>query len=196
MKKVFLLAAIIVTAQAGFSQGLLKRFHFGLKGGANYSNFTDASFDTEGLPGYHGGLIVNFQLTNSWSIQQEFLYSTQGAKIKSGFSFDDQDLKLSYFSVPILVKYHSNIGLYGEIGGQANILVEDAKNTGFTDFADKIDGGAIAGIGYQFKYGPIKGLGIGARYYHGFTDVGKFNSSTINKDFKNSTIQLSVFYIF
>lgn len=198
MKKVILLAMAVIIAQTAFSQGILNRLHLGLKAGANYSNFTNAGFDTEGLTGYHGGLIVNFSLTDKWSLQQEFLYSTQGAKVNNGFSFADQDLKLSYLSVPLLVKYHSNIGIYGEIGGQANMLIEDAKNSGFSDFAEKIDGGAVVGFGYQFKQGPVKGLGVGGRYYHGFTDVGKFNSSTatINKDFKNSVAQLSIFYIF
>lgn len=197
MKKVFLAGAVLLMSQAAFGQqSLWSRFHFGLKAGANYSNFEDASFDTEGLTGFHAGAIVNFALTDKWSIQEEFLYSTQGAKIKNGFAIGDKDLKLSYFSVPILLKYHSNIGLYGEIGGQANILIEDAKNTGFDEFADKIDGGAVAGLGYQFKSGPVKGLGIGARYYYGFTDVGKFKSSSVKPDFKNSVIQGSIFYIF
>lgn len=196
MKKVILLAAILITAQAGFSQSIWKRFHVGIKGGANYSNFTNASFDTEGLTGYHGGLIVNFALTDKLSIQEEFLYSTQGAKVKSGFSLKDPDLKLSYLSVPLVLKYHTNIGLYGEIGGQANMLLEDAKNTGYKDFADKIDAGAVAGLGYQFKTGPVKGLGIGARYYHGFMNVGKFTSSSVQGDFKNSVVQGSIFYIF
>jgi hypothetical protein len=196
MKKVVLLAAIVMTAQAGFSQGLLKRLSFGIKAGANYSNFTNASFETEGLTGYHGGLIVNLRLTGKLSIQEEFLYSTQGAKVKSGFSVSDNDLKLSYMSVPILLKYHSTIGLYAEIGGQANMLIEDAKNTGYKDFADKIDAGAVVGLGYQFKLGPVKGLGIGVRYYHGLTDVGKFTAADIQPDFKNSVAQGSIFYIF
>lgn len=189
-------AVVLVTVQTSFGQSIFRNLHFGLKAGANYSNFNNANFDTEGLTGFHAGLIVNYTFTDKWSVQEEFLYSTQGAKVKSGFSLGNEDLKLSYLSVPILVKYHSKIGLYGEIGGQANILAEDAKNTGFSDFAQKIDGGAVAGLGYQFRNGPVKGLGIGVRYYYGFTDVGKFSSSKINSDFRNSTVQASIFYIF
>ncbi len=200
MKKLFLIGFVLTAlTQSSFGQGLgsiWQRLSFGLKGGGNYSNFTNANFDTEGLAGFHGGLIVNFKLTDKWSIQEEFLYSTQGAKIKENFFGADEDLKLSYLSVPILVKYHSTIGLYAEVGAQANMLMEDAKNTGFEDFADKIDAGAVAGLGYQFKAGSVKGLGVGARYYHGFMDVGKFNSSVLKSDFKNSMAQLSIFYIF
>ena len=195
MKKILLIGFLLITAQTTFAQGLFKRLSFGLKAGGNYSNFTDAGFDTEGLAGFHGGAIINFRLTNKWSIQEEFLYSTQGAKIKDNL-FGETDLKLSYMSVPILLKYHSNIGLYAEIGAQANMLIEDAKNTAFEDFADKVDAGAVAGLGYQFRAGPVKGLGVGARYYHGFMEVGKFKSSSIKGDFKNSVAQLSVFYIF
>lgn len=196
MKKIILITTMVIGAHAAFSQGILNRLHFGVKGGTNYSNFTDANFDTEGLLGFHGGLIVNFELSKKWSLQEEFLYSTHGAKVKSGFSLADQDLKLSYASIPLMVKYHSNMGLYGEIGGQANILVDDAKNTGFSDFADKVDGGAVVGLGYQFRNGPVKGLGIGARYYQGLSKVGKFTASSINPDFKNSVAQFSLFYIF
>lgn len=196
MKKLFFAAVLLLASQSMSAQSLLSRFHFGVKAGVNTSNFSDASFDTDILTGFHAGAIVNFSITDNLSIQQEFLYSEQGAKIKNVFNSNERDLKLSYFSVPILVKYHSNIGLYGEIGAQANMLVKDAENTGFEDFADKTDFGGVAGVGYQFKSGPVKGLGIGARYYHGFTDVAKFTSSSVKPDFKNSVIQGSIFYIF
>jgi hypothetical protein len=52
------------------------------------------------------------------------------------------------------------------------------------------------GVGYQFKEGPAKGFGVGARYYMGLTDVGKFNSSTIQPNFKNNVAQVSIFYVF
>jgi hypothetical protein len=199
MKKLFLTGLMLATTQVLFAQslgGVLQRFSFGVKAGGNYSNFTGASFDTEGLAGFHGGLIVNFKLTENCSIQEDFLYSTQGAKIKDNLFGTKEDLKLSYLSVPIVVKYHSGIGLYFEAGAQANMLIEDAKNTSFEDFADKVDAGVVGGLGYQFKAGSVKGLGIGARYYQGFMDVGKFNSEDLKSDFKNGVGQLSVFYIF
>ncbi|MEN2398671.1 porin family protein [Flavobacterium sp. MC2016-06] len=200
MKKLFLICLTITVTQVSFAQGffgsITQRLSFGLKAGGNYSNFTNADFDTEGLAGFHAGAIINFKLSENWSVQEEFLFSTQGAKIKDNLLDTTKDLKLSYAAIPIVLKYHSNIGIYGELGFQANMLIEDAKNSGFENFADKIDAGALAGFGYQFRDSPLKGLGIGARYYYGLMDVGKFNSSTVKPDFKNSTAQLSVFYIF
>lgn len=200
MKKLLLIVFTLTMTQSTFGQslfnGIKERLSFGLKVGGNYSNFTNADFGTEGITDFHGGLIVNFRLSDTWSIQEDFLFSSQGAKIKDANVFGGkEDLKLSYMSVPILVKYHSNIGLYAELGGQANLLIEDAKNTGYENFANKVDAGAVAGFGYQFKNGAVNGLGIGARYYHGLRGVGNFSSSTINPDFKNSTVQVSVFYM-
>lgn len=199
MKKLLLIGLVLAMAQISFAQGLsgiFQRLSFGLKAGGNYSNFTGANFDTEGLAGFHGGLMVNFKLTNRWSIQEEFLYAMQGAKITDHQFGADKDVKLSYMSVPILVKYRTALGVYAEVGAQANLLIKDAKNTGFVDFADKIDAGGVVGLGYEFTKGPVKGLGLGARYCQGFMDVGKFNSTTLKSDFKNSVGQLSIFYMF
>ena len=140
MKKLFLIGFALTITHVSFGQsffgGIMQRLSFGIKAGGNYSNFTEADFDTEGLAGFHGGVIVNFKLNDTWSIQEEFLYSAQGAKIKGNLFDTKEDLKLSYMAVPIVIKYHSNIGIYAEAGSQANILIEDAKNTGFEDFAD------------------------------------------------------------
>ena len=193
MKNLFLLCIVLVSSSA-FSQSIFDRLHFGLKAGANYSDFYNANFDTEGLPGFHAGAIVAFDINENWSIQEDFLYSTQGAKLKGGFS-DGKELKLSYISVPIVVKYKTDFGLYFEAGPQVGILAsQDFKEiTGSdADFAEKIDAGMVGGIGYQFS----NGLGIGARYYMGLTDVSKTKSTTINTDFQNHMSQVSLFYIF
>lgn len=80
MKKIFLSAFVLLTAQLSFGQsffgGIMDRLSFGVKAGGNYSNFTDAGFDTEGLAGFHAGLVVDFRISDNWSIQEDFLYST------------------------------------------------------------------------------------------------------------------------
>jgi hypothetical protein len=192
MKKLVLICMVLIGTNS-FSQSFLDKFHFGLKAGSNYSDFTNADFDTEGLVGFHAGAIVNFEINEKLSIQEEFLYSTQGSKIKDGI-FQGQEIKLSYISVPILLKYKFNNGIYLEAGPQIGILAsEDFKAIDSSDkFAEKVDGGAAAGVGYQFK----NGFGIGARYYMGLTDVSKSKSSAINTNFQNNTAQVSVFYFF
>ena len=191
MKNLFLLCIVLVSSSV-FSQSLFDRLHFGIKAGRNYSDFANANFDTEGLPGFHAGAIIAFDINEKWSVQEDFLFSTQGAKIKGGIS-DGKDLKLSYVTVPIVLKYKTSFGLYFEAGPQVGILVsEDFKEITNNDFAEKIDAGMVGGIGYQFP----NGLGIGARYYYGLTDISKIKSTTINTDFQNNMSQVSLFYIF
>lgn len=191
MKNLFLLCIVLVSSSV-FSQSIFDRLHFGVKAGGNYSDFSNANFDTEGLPGFHAGAIIAFDINEKWSVQEDFLFSTQGAKIKGGIS-DGKDLKLSYVTVPIVLKYKTSFGLYFEAGPQVGILVsEDFKEITNNDFAEKIDAGMVGGIGYQFS----NGLGIGARYYYGLTDISKIKSTTINTDFQNNMSQVSLFYIF
>lgn len=191
MKKLMLICLVLISSK-GFSQSFLKRFEFGLKAGVNYSNFTDANFPTDPLVGFHGGATVAFKITDNFLIQEEFLFSTQGAKIKGG-ALGDQDLKLTYISVPFLLKYRTNSGFYVEAGAQVGMKSkEEVSGLNAGDFAKKLDLGAAGGIGYQSKIG----LGIGARYIYGISKVGDFDASNINNDFKNNTAQASIFYVF
>lgn len=192
MRKVILIALTIVSTHT-FGQSFIERFHFGLKAGANYSNFINTDFDTEGLMGFHTGAIIAFEIFDKWFIQEDFLFSTQGAKIKNNLF--DEDIEISYLNVPIVVKYHSNLGLYVEAGLQFNMLLKDYDGFGDEDFADKIDFGVVGGIGYQFKNNLLDGLGIGVRYYLGISKAGNFDASNIETDFKNGVAQMSLFYI-
>ena len=191
MKKLILICLVLASTK-GFSQSIFKRFEFGLKAGANYSNFTNANFPTDPLVGFHAGATVAFKITDNFLIQEEFLFSTQGAKIKGG-ALEDQDLKLNYISVPFLFKYRTHSGFYVEAGPQFGMKASE-KVAGLStgDFAKKVDLAAAGGIGFQTKIG----LGIGARYVYGLSKVSDFDFSGVKNDFKNNNIQASIFYVF
>ena len=196
MKKLIIFSFLLISVNCfsqGFVQGIVKRLSFGVKAGANYSNFTNANFKTDGLVGFHAGALVTLKLNEHFCIQEEFLFSTQGAKIK-GNLFAEEKVNVYYMSVPILLKYRTNSGIYFEAGPQTNMLINDNVKKSEIDghFAKKLDFGAAAGLGFQSK----SGLGIGARYVAGFSDVGDFKSPTIKTDFRNSVVQASIFYIF
>ncbi|BAV07547.1 Outer membrane protein beta-barrel domain-containing protein [Filimonas lacunae] len=191
MKKT-LVIILTLFATKGFSQGLFSRLEFGLKAGGNVSNFTNASFPTDPLYGFHAGFTMAFKITDRILIQEDILFSTQGAKIKGG-SLGDQDLKLNYISIPFLLKYRAQSGFFVEAGPQFGMKANE-KVAGWSkdDFAKKIDIAAAGGIGYQSRIG----LGVGARYIYGLSKVGNFDISNVNNDFKNNTIQASIFYVF
>lgn len=195
MKKLLTICFVLL-ASKGFSQGFVKnvmgRLEFGVKAGGNVSNFTNASFPTDPLYGFHAGMTLGFRITDHFLVQEDILFSTQGAKIKGG-TLGDQDLKLSYVALPILLKYRTSSGFFIEAGPQFGMKL-DEKVSGWKsgDFAKKVDLAAAGGIGFQSKLG----LGIAGRYIYGLSKVGDFDVSGINNDFKNNTIQASIFYVF
>ncbi len=194
MKKLMLIALLLVSVRSfGQSaiQGIFSRLEFGLKVGTNVSNFTNANFPTDPLIGFNAGATVAFKFTNNFMVQEEFLFSTQGAQIKGG-ALGDQDLKLYYFAVPFLLKYRTH-GFYAEAGVQTGIKVKEyVADVNTSNFAQKIDLDAAGGIGYQ---SPI-GLGVGVRYIYGLSNVSDFNVSNITNNYKNNSIQASLFYVF
>ena len=195
MKKLMLILLVLVASKGfsqSFTQNIFKRLEFGIKAGTNVTNFTNANFPTDPLIGFNAGATIAYKITNNFMVQEEFLFSTQGAKVKGG-TLGDQDLKLYYMSVPFLLKYRTNGGFYLEAGTQIGIKVkEDISGINTGNFAKKLDLGAAGGIGYQSKIG----LGIGARYIYGISKVADVNLSNITNDFKNNTIQANIFYVF
>jgi len=200
-KQVLMLVVLVLVSIKGFSQTtpgnqsfgkkLMEKLEFGITAGGNYSNFTNANFATDPLPGFHAGFTVSYKFTNNFLVSEEFLYSLQGAKVKDG-TFAGQDIKLSYAAVPILFKYRTNSGVYVEAGGQAGFKVkEDIGGVTDAKFAKKIDFGAVGGFGYQSKMG----LGIDARYLYGLQKVQETPSPLLG-DLKNNSIQASIFYVF
>ena len=195
MKKLIFVSLTLLSSQCfsqGLMQGIMSRLSFGLKAGANYSNYTNASFNTDALIGFHAGALIDFKLIGNLSIREEFLFSTQGAKVKDNL-FGKEDVRVDYLTVPFLLHYRTNSGLYIEAGPQVGMRAKDFRDSlQTTSFAKRLDLAAAAGIGYQSK----SGLGIGVRYVAGLSSVGDFQSSHINPNFKTSVVQASIFYIF
>jgi hypothetical protein len=187
----FVLSSVNCFSQDSFVGRLTKRLSFGLKAGANYSDYTHADFATDALVGWHAGGLVNFRITDNLSIQEEFLFSTQGAKVKNDL-FGKENINVYYVTVPFLIKYRTNFGLYFEAGPQTGMRVNNDNTGSWGDFAKRLDLAAAGGLGFQTK----GGFGIGARYIAGLSKVGDFNITNVKTDFRTNVIQASVFYIF
>lgn len=192
MKKTLIVLLLLIC----FSQTTIfaQNFTGGLKAGANITNFTGGNFDAvkkKAIVGFHGGGFLNFSI-GAISLQPELLISTQGARIDSVSG--SYDWKVTYASMPLMLRYRSSGGFYIEAGPQFSFkLGEDVKNETIEDFAKGLDLSAGAGLGFQTK----GGFGIGGRYLVGLSKVGDFKPSEsggIDPDFKNSVIQVGIFF--
>jgi hypothetical protein len=165
-----------------------QRLTAGLKAGANITNFTGGSFsnvDKKALVGFHAGGFLGIGL-GGITLQPEILVSTAGAK----FDNADSSFKLTYLSVPVMVKYRMLLGLYFEIGPQFSFkLDENVGEETINDFAKDLDLSGAIGVGIETK----KGLGVGVRYLAGLSKVGDFEASDVlDPDFKNSILQVGI----
>jgi len=188
MKKI-LITLVFFAGTTAFAQ----KFEIGAKGGVNVSNFTGTDnwqgVKTKSLVGYHVGAFVSFFVGNNFAIQPEVLLSSQGAQYESSTS--DENLKVTYINVPVMLKYRSSGGFYLEAGPQIGFKASESSNTVIDSLAKSTDLSLAAGLGFHSKIG----LGIGARYTAGLSKVGDFKPQNgINPDYKNGVFQLSVFY--
>lgn len=199
MKKLvlpFLIMSTISTfAQDGkksFLQDLGSRLSFGLTAGGSYTQFYHSDFNTDPMVGFHGGAFVQLKMSEHLDVVEDFLYSQEGAKSKSGV-FRDKNIKLTYINVPVVFRYKSNIGLFIEAGSQTGIKIkEDFAGVTNQKYAKSMNIGLVGGLGFQVQ----KGLGVRFRYIYGLTGIGNADIPGINNDFKSSGGQASLFYTF
>jgi hypothetical protein len=177
---------------------------FGLDGGANLSKisgFESKEFSTT----FNLGFYFDFKLKESqWNFRTGVMVkSNRGVsglttndllKIDSSFQFDGEGSYkqvLSYFDVPLLLKYRFKNHFYLEGGGQLSLLsksyvayefTEDDRTelikTTNTSLVRRIDAGLLVGTGYRLKKGT--GMTIGFWYYKGLANVYKGMSGTTN----------------
>ncbi|MBO9572002.1 MAG: PorT family protein [Chitinophagaceae bacterium] len=188
MKKL-IIVPLMILSMGVFAQ----KFQFGLKAGANISNFTGLKWenvDTKARVGFHGGAFLNFLLGDNFMISPEVLFSSQGAKLESAGHSENFDV--SYLAIPVMLRYRFTGGFYLEAGPQFSFkLNENVPDQSVENFAKSSDVGIGMGLGYHGN----GGLGIGARYIAGISKVGDFDETQLaNPDFKNGVIQVSLFY--
>jgi opacity protein-like surface antigen len=182
MKKTILVTVLFVAISMNMQAQLVK---FGIKAGVNYANQTgsditvnNTNYQTDAITSYHAGLIAEIKLVDSFAIQPELLYSTQGATYKNaGEEFRNE---LGYLSIPVLAKISLNKFVSLELGPQASFLLSERNNFDVKD-ANTFDFAVVGGLGLNIT----KNLFIQGRYGLGLTDASK------DAQVKNSVVQVS-----
>ena len=192
MKKVLLL--IIATASIAVASAQIQ---FGVKANYNLASVMQSGSDnTDGLKsksGFSGGALVLIPVSGSFFVQPEIVYSGQGTDVSSNGS--SGSVNFNYLNIPVLAKYQSESGLFGETGPQVGFLLSanvssQGSSVSIKDQSQSVDFSWAFGLGYKLH---DMGLGFDVRYNLGLTNMIK-NSS--NESWKNSVFQIGVFYMF
>ena len=170
------------------------KIEFGLEGGANYSKMSGFQ-SGHPLPAFNLGFYFDFLIKEQW-------YINTGVLVKSNVGLDflkEEDVaffdpttvfsdtgtysqKISYFHVPIAIKYRFKNNFYVRVGPQfalrhkGNLRFfgeKDGKTielkTDNRDLFHRLEVSGIAGVGYKLKKG--EGMNIGVKYMFGLTNI-------------------------
>ena len=167
MKKLFLLAAVMLSSVGAFAQHAVGSFTLQPRLGINIATVTDLD-RTKSRVDFAGGLEAEYQVSDLFSLSGGLMYSRQG------FKMEDVDLPL----VGTVVK-----GLAVKLGIQPGFVVDkdDADHMETFDFSIPV------GLSYEYQ-----NVVLDARYNWGLTkiyDVDKLDS-------KNSVFQITLGYKF
>jgi len=190
------------------------QIEFGLDGGANFSFISNLE-PSKQRTGFHLGFYFDIRLKDdpTWYIHTGVIVkSPMGANKLTPYSLNNGDLdtlfidgsvkrKLSYFNVPILIKYRFINHMFVALGPEVSLLhkatdeftneIYEKEDLVFTnnirDHLKRIDFGIVASLGYRLMKG--NGINMGIRYYQGLIDMVKNNDSSPQR---NSSIYLFV----
>lgn len=173
---------------------------FGVKGGANFSNFyTDDVDDNNVLTGFNIGLFAKLPISDNIFLQPEISYTGKGSELvyNNALVSGTAQFKLDYIEIPFLlvVNISKNFNLHA--GPYAAYMISgkttNKSDNGSYNFEDKIDvndfnrfdAGLAGGVGLDLE--PVS---FGVRYNYGLTKIGKDNSDFTSSDAKNSVLSV------
>ena len=215
MKKLFFVAVGLVGLVGVNAQEKTEASQVGIKTNLNVTSFMgDDVKDDNFKLGWSAGLYYHIPVNQTLAIQPEVNFSRVGAKYKNDL-VDTQNIKttysnsttLDYVQVPVLLKiYPGGTRFNFEIGPQVgfnvyasnkvkfdtnvngqNVVTEQKRD--ISDDVEKVDFGAVAGVGYNIT----DNVNVGVRYYLGLKDTFKSES---NFDAKNQGFSFGVGYSF
>lgn len=159
---------------------------FGLKGGLNVANLSNANDDNR-ISGQLG-VYLHTKIAKGWAFQPEILYSGQGDKYWDGNA--RYTWALNYINIPLMFQYYPIRQFYLEFGPQLGILVA-AHDKGPNGYRADISSGirkADATLNLGMGVRATDQLGFYMRYGLGLSDV----TLNDNYTYSNRVFQLGV----
>lgn len=203
-------AATVANAQEASNSDSMA-ISFGVKGGVNFATLNGDDFESpDSRTSFHVGALVEFPLSEMFSLQAEVLYSAQGASRSYSYTEanpldpnfgettnEEVELQLDYINVPVLAKVYLFKGFSLEAGPQFSFLVNDEWDTNagadgedepspIRESANTFEFGAVGGLSFTTEMG----LFAYGRYNQGISDIA--DDLKVN----NSVFQLGIGYKF
>ncbi|MBE0390716.1 porin family protein [Flavobacterium sp. PL002] len=166
-------------------------FRPGVKGGVNFSHFTQTDNSNEKFSAkqdFYVGIFGALRATKVYTLQPELTYTRQGAKREYIDGFDglkkNETLDVSYLSLAVANKFVFNKVNF-QLGTTFDVKINDAKKyIGDSNYRDNsfssIDLGFFAGIGFDIT----KNFGIEGRVKKGIIPVSDWDDSYTNVVFQ------------
>lgn len=190
MKKILLMAVVMLASVASYAQQAVGTFTLQPKIGMNVASLTKCD-GCDPRIGLAAGVEAEYQATDIFSVSAGLIYSMQGNKAKAeGVT---QTTKLDYINIPILANVYVTKGLAVKLGVQPAFNVSDkvklsggkASVEAEDVCAESFDFSIPVGLSYEFN-----NVVIDARYNFGVTNIAE------GDDAKNSVFQFTLGYKF
>jgi len=182
MKKIMLMAALMLASTGAFAQHAVGSLTLQPKIGLNIANLSGDNADGDARCGLAVGAELEYQISDMFSIAGAALYSMQGTK------GDNSTMKVDYINIPVVVNAYLFQNFAVKLGCQLGINVNsEFKVSNYTADVDakSIDFSIPIGVSYEYQ-----NFVLDARYNWGLTDVFE------NVDAKNSVFQITLGYKF
>jgi hypothetical protein len=159
---------------------------YGVRIGANLSSINSDDIP-EDLEDSRFGIVVGFlaevPITQKWSIQPEFQYSSLGN--------DNESLKVDYLQLPIMLKYNFSELFNIHIGPQVGLKIwEWEDNSSYETNFKTFDLSVVAGVGVNITENFFADL----RYGFGVSNIIDNEGVPGDAEGSNRNIQLSIGY--
>lgn len=194
MKKLFLVAAFVLSSVASFAQQAAGTFTLQPKVGLNVASMTELDGSDPRI-GLAVGAEGQYQLSDLVGVSFGLLYSQQGATGEFNFMGinADQTMKLDYINVPILANVYLYKGLAVKLGIQPAFKVNSSVKTTVNGNSKSVDLDGVKGFDFSIPVGlsyEFSNVVFDARYNFGCT-------KTFEKaDSRHSVFQFTVGYKF
>jgi len=190
MRKVIIMAVLMLSSVAAFAQRPVGSLTVQPKIGMNFATITKAD-DSESRIGLVAGAELEYQLSDIFSISGGALYSQQGCEWSDDGS--TRTNKLDYINIPLLANVYVVKNLAVKVGLQPAFNVNskqkaskgDASIQGSIEGTKTFDCSIPVGLSYEYKNFVIDG-----RCNFGLTKINK------HADSKNSVFQITLGYKF